>query len=586
MFICLTGLFLFGCNKSFLDKKPQDQYSDEEVWKDLALMETFVNSIYYNIPHGFTELMIASITDETILTYDGGSSNVTKSLITPSDYSVFEIGNFIGVHTYKMSWTWVYKQIRACNLFLQKAEEGDYSNAQLKNRLIGEVYFLRAYDYHNLVFLYGGVPLITKVYGLNEDYLVSRNTFKECIDFIVADCDRAAQLLPLVQDESNLGRATKGAALALKARVLLYAASELYNNSTWANGYGHPELIGYVGADRKELWTLAKKAAKDVIDLNQYELYKANPSLSDDVAKNYEEIFISKSNSEDIFIRSFVESSRRDRYNPGLFNNPNGYYGFGGNTPVQQTVDAYEMKDGTKFSWSNPSHSKDPYLNREPRFYANILFDGAKWRSRDAAGVSQDPVGVIQTSYRQQPDGSFLGGLDTRSTTVAAKEDGSYTGYYLRKFIDPQIDPQFTLQVWPWRFIRYAEVLLCYAEASAELGEGSEARKFLNMIRARAGLPDITVSGAALVESVRHERRIELMFEDHRFFDIRRWMIAPQVLSDDAQGIDIRYKIGQSKPEYKIIPVRVRAWLDRSYFMPIQLEEINRNKLLIQNPLY
>lgn len=580
------GLILMGCKKDFLDKRPFDQYGDQDVWKDLQLMQTFVNNIYFNIPHGFTELMLASVSDESILTYDGGSSNVTNSLITPSDYSIFEVGNFIGVRTYKMSWDWVYKYVRACNLFLQQVEKNTYDDQDLKNRLIGEVHFLRAYYYHNLVFLYGGVPIITEAYELDGDHLAARDSFEECISFIADECDKAADLLPEIQGGNNKGRATKGAALALKSRVLLFAASDLYHNPSWAQGYTHPELISYVGANRTAQWKAAKDAAKAVMDLNQYALYKPDPAPGDNIAKNYQEIFLSKSSSEDIFYRSFIQASKISGYNPGLFNNPNGYFGFGGNTPVGQLVDAFEMKDGTPFSWDNPVQAVDPYLNREPRFYANILYNGAKWRKRDPSGISQDPVGEIQTSFKQLSDGSYLGGLDTRSTTAYAKEDGSYTGYYLRKFIDPDLNPQFFVQEWPWRFIRYAEVILNYAEACVELGQEEEARQYVNSIRKRAGLPDISASGPALMQAVKHERQIELMYEDQRFFDIRRWMIAPDVLSSDAMGIDIRYPLNATQPIYKQIPVRVRDWKDQSYFMPIKLDEMNRNNLLVQNPLY
>ncbi|MCF0069736.1 RagB/SusD family nutrient uptake outer membrane protein [Dyadobacter sp. CY261] len=587
--LIMTLLPFSSCNDDFLDKKPLNEYSGDAVWNDLALMQTFVNNIYNNLPHGFTELMMASLSDESILTFDGGSSNVTKSLITPSDYSVFD-PNFglSGVHprAWKMSWDWVYKSVRACNLFLQEAEKHTYDNEALKKRLTGEVLFLRAYHYHNLLLMYGGVPIITKAYGLNEDPLVPRNSFEESIRFIADDCDKAAGLLPDTHAGADKGRATKGAALALKARVLLYAASDLYHSqSSWAGSYAHPEFIGYVGGNRAERWQKAKNAAKAVIDLNVYDLYKKEPGASDDVAKNYEQIFLSKETSEDIFVRFFVQNSG-EGYNPGRYNNPNGYFGYGGNTPTSQFVDEFQMKDGSAFDWNNPVHKADPYVNREPRFYANILFEGAKWQTRQTGAQTLDPVGVIQVGYYQQADGSFLGGLDTRNSSFAAKEDGTYTGYYLRKFIDPTVNTQFLKQDLPWRFIRYTEVLLSYAEACSELGETAEAQKYVNIVRRRAGLPPISSSGAALREDLRHERKIELMYEDQRYFDIRRWMIAPKVFSTNVQGVDIRYKKGKSKPEYSFVSVRDRAWSDRAYFLPIKLDEINRNSLLIQNPLY
>jgi hypothetical protein len=247
-------------------------------------------------------------------------------------------------------------------------------------------------------------------------------------------------------------------------------------------------------------------------------------------------------------------------------------------------ADAYQMSNGEAFDWNNPLHKANPYENREPRFYANILYDGARWRPRPLDVAALDPVGIIQIASRQQADGTWKGGLDTRRGPV---EDwnNTGTGYYMRKFIDPSVDAQYVVQEVPWRFIRYAEVLLNYAEACNELGEDAEAQKYINIIRKRAGLPAVLATGQALRESIRHERKVELMFEDHRFFDIRRWMIAPQVMTN-AQGVEIQLAQGAARPTYKTMSVQTREWKDKSYFMPIRIDEMNKNKLLIQNPLY
>ncbi len=141
------------------------------------------------------------------------------------------------------------------------------------------------------------------------------------------------------------------------------------------------------------------------------------------------------------------------------------------------------------------------------------------------------------------------------------------SGYYQKKYIDPTYVFQYEVQQSPWRYIRYTEILLSYAEACNELSEDVEAKKYLNMIRKRVGLPAISSTGNQLREDIRHERRVELMFEGQRYWDIR-WMIAPQVIVN-ATGVDIRYNIGQSKPIYKVIPAQARLWNNRSYFMPI-----------------
>lgn len=598
-----------SCEEDFLDKQPQDQFAEDAVWKDPALIETFVNNIYFGIPHGFSNMMLSSLTDETMYNADFGSSNVTKSLVTPSDYSVWD-RNFWTANRYRqMTWEYVYKNIRATNLLLERIDAAPFDDEEWKNRLKGEAHFLRAHLYHNLVSVYGGVPIITEAYGLDSDFMVERNTYEESIDFIVAEADKAAELLPLVHTGDNLGRATKGAAMALKARTLLFAASDLYNsNATWTSGYANPELVSYVGGDQMARWQKARDAAKAVMDLGVYSLYMPDAGSPEEATQNYANLFLTKQNPEDIFVRFFLQKTDEswDGYNPGLYNNPNGYHGWGSNTPIGQMVDSYEMIDGSKFDWNNPAHAANPYENRDPRFYASINYENADWRPRPADVVNIDPAGRIQVGFWNIMEGGAvketIPGLDTRKGPI---EDwnGTYTGYYLRKFIDPTVDAQYVKQDAPWRFFRYTEVLLNYAEASLELGMEAEAREVINMIRRRAGMPETNESGQALMDRYRNERRVELAFEDHRFFDVRRWMIAPQHL-EDAEGVNIVYKIpaGQVpagantyhqlrsntniQPEYSVVSVQEREWRDRAYFLPIKLDEINRNNKLIQNPLY
>lgn len=580
-----------SCNKDFMNLQPSDQFSDEAVWQDPALIQTFVNNIYLGVPHGFSNIMMSSIVDETMYNADFGSSNVTKSLISPSDYGIFDEGFWTANRQRGMNWSIVYKFVRAANLFFERAPAAPFTNEDQKNQMKGEVHFLRAYLYQNLVSMYGGVPIIDKTYGLTGEFEVPRNSFEECINFIVADLDTAAALLPLQMTGANRGRATKGAALALKSRVLLMAASDLYNSgASWAGGYAKPELVGYTGGDRAARWQAARDAAKAVIDLGEYAVFMPDPASADEAKNNYTELFLQKETSEDIFVRFFTPKidENWDGYNPGLYNNPNGWHGWGSNTPLGQMVDAYEMADGTSFSWSNPAQAANPYVNRDPRLYASILFDGAVWRPRQSDAVARDPVGIVQTSYVEKPDGTVVPGLDTRNSPL---EDwnGTYTGYYMRKFIDPSVDAQYNKQDQPWRYIRYTEIVLNYAEALMELGQDAEARTYINMIRKRSFMPDITESGTALKDRYRNERRIELAFEDHRYFDVRRWMIAPAAYQD-GEGVSIRHKVDASgnviSTTYAKIVAQDREWKPSFYLFPVKLDEMNRNANLVQNPLY
>lgn len=582
-------LSIVSCKKDFLELKPLDQYDGSLVWNDFALVQSFVNNIYLGLPHDFKgDRMMATYADEALLTFNYSTSSVNQSLISPSAYYGFDgNGNSCGDYV----WENAYKNIRACNIFFANIDAAPEISEGQKEALKGEVHFLRAYLYSMLVSMYGGVPLITKAYKLNEDYAVARNTYEESVKFIIDECDLAAGVLQL--EASEKGRATKGAALALKARVLLYAASDLHNsNASWASGYANPELVGYVGGDRIARWQAAKDAAKVVMDLGIYDLYMPEPQTAEEATKNYSEMFLLKETSEDIFVKFYLKKNTWN--NIARYNAPNGFHCYGGSTPIGQLVDDYEMSDGSKFSWNNPAHAAHPYDNREPRFYASILTDGQYLRPRPVDLQATDPLGVVQTGRFEKWNSatnsiSVIPGLDTRQSPI---EDwnGTYTGYYLMKFMDRNVQGQFDWQENPWRLIRYTEILLNYAEACLELGQEDEGKAIINTIRKRAGLSGINVSGAALMDSYRHERRIELAYEAQRFFDVRRWMIADQAYTD-AQGIDILYKLNPDKitttPTYKVIPsVMQRIWNPSFYFLPIKLDEMNKNGSLIQNPLY
>lgn len=569
-----------SCNTDFLNVEPQDRMSDNSVWGDPALAEAFVNEMYRGLNHGIRELMAGSLADESHFIHNYGSAQVVQSNLTPADVGSFSRGDFD-----EFGWNQLYTRIRQINLFFENIEKVPFDDATWKDRLKGEVHFLNAYFYHNLVRLYGGVPLVKKTFKLSDDFLVPRNSLEESVQYIVDECDAAAGLLPLNYSGSDdIGRATKGAALALKSRILLYAASELYNNSSWATGFSSPNLISYTSGSRTARWQAAKDAAKAVIDLGEYSLQQSgNP------VKDYTDVFLLKDSKEAIFSRYFIKSRGwEDGALPGLANGPNGYHNWGGNTPIQELVDDYEMTDGSKFSWSNPVHAAAPYSNRDPRFSASILYDQALWRPRPSDAKDIDPVGKVIIRSVETAPGVWTPGLDTRDGPI---EDwnGGYSGYYLRKFIDPNVVHEYAAaggnQEAPWHFFRLAEIYLNYAEACIELGLEAEAKTYLNMLRARAGMPDITDTGTALRDRYRNERRVELVFEQHRYFDVRRWMIAPQALGRNASGIIIK-KPFVGPVSYTVNKVQDRAWNNKMYFLPIIQDELNRNKNLVQNPLY
>ena len=342
-------------------------------------------------------------------------------------------------------------------------------------------------------------------------------------------------------------------------------------------------------------WQAAKDAAKAVIDMNAYSLYKPNPAPTDSVAKNYEEIFISKGTVEDIWVRFYTPTTIGNDNNLSLINGPNGYGGQSNNVPTGNLVDAFEMRDGTKFSWTNPAHAALPYTYREPRFYAYILYEGAKWTARPQMSSGIDPIGLIHVGYYETWNAStnqivVVPGIDSRNSPIEPWNSGQ-TLYLSRKFLDPAVPPSpSSRQDVPWRHIRYAEVLLNYAEACIELGQDAEARTYINMIRTRAGLPGVTESGAALRDRYRNERRIELMYEDQRFFDVRRWVIGTEGYGPTYKA-NVLYKLLPDKttspvPTISHSVLETRAWKDKAYFFPILRSEMNKNDKLIQNPGY
>ncbi|SEL43569.1 RagB/SusD family nutrient uptake outer membrane protein [Parapedobacter koreensis] len=590
-FIALISMVMVSCNQDFLETTPFTEFSETAVWSDPALVETFINQIYFRLDDPLSDgRMKSNIVDESHYRGNAASLDFNNSVITQDNLPAW------GSATRYRSWEDLYKSIRYCNIFFQKFEEVPFGTEvvdgkTLKDRMAGEAHFLRAYLYFFLVSTYGGVPLVTDVYELDDDFSVARGTFAECVDFIVSECDQAAELLPVQHSGNNIGRATKGAALALKSRILLYAASDLYHTPSIFSGYANPELVSYTDGDQTERWRAAKNAAKAVIDLNEYSLFRAEPGPGDSVAQNMVDLFISKQTEEDIFIKFFTTPMAQ---NFGLYTSPNGYHGWGTNAPIGEMVDAFEMADGTKFDWNNPVHAAEPYQDREPRFYATIFYNEAPWRERPDDAKGLDPLNKVQTGSWERWDNAtnsvvIVPGVDTRQSSI---EDwnGSYTGYYCRKYIDPAIDAQYIKQTVTWRFIRYAEILLNYAEACIELGEDAEARTYINRIRKRAGLQDITESGDALRARYRNERRVELAFEDHRFFDVRRWAIGPEAYKP-AHIAKVVYKLNPDKttatrPTVSHELFENRSWNDKAYFLPITRDELNKNNLLIQNPGY
>lgn len=617
LWVIAVTVLLSSCNEDFLNTEPLDSISSNATWSDGPLSQAFIFNVYSYLNYGgFEEEGLASLTDEAMFTHSGrGINTITEGTETPASQ---------GNQNITPTWTELFLALRAANVAIENLPEATFEDTTLRDRLLGEAHFLRAYYYHELLRYYGGAPIINKSYGLDEDYSIARGTFDENVTFIIGDLDTATSLLD-GKDVTN-GRASKLTAMALKSRVMLYAASDLHDgptasaNSSTLSGYSNLDYVAYTSGDQDARWNAAKLAAKAVLDASTgYKLDLTAPVSAQEGKDNYVSIAMGAGSNvgdpgaaaELIFQRTHTALFTQEDSWPlggihfGINNGPNGYHNWAGNTPIQSLVDDYEMMDGSKFDWNDPTHAADPYADRDPRLYATVLFDGADWKPRpsDVAGI--DPVDQIQTGQYDDGSGGIIPGVDTRQSAIE-NWNGSRTGYYVRKFIDADpglVDNMSNAQVVPWPFIRYTEIALNYAEACLETGDEAEAIIWLNRIRYRVGMPAVTDTGAALIERYRNERRIELAYEDHRYHDARRWMIAPTTLGRGIKVMSVEatlkpgatpnvpYTYDKAVYDYTYSVVdntenETRTWDDKMYYRSISRDEVNRNNLLIQNPGY
>lgn len=536
IYILVAVFVLNACD--VLDMKPLDKVSDADVWEDSALIELYVNASYNSINHEFSQHMLSDASDETYCIHNWGSLWTVQRGEMTSD-------NVTGISEKINYWKQAYGNVRTINVFFDKIADAPVEST-LKDRMKGEMKFIRAWIYANLIWRYGGVPLITGLFELNQDYKVERASYSYCVDFIVKELDEAISLLPAKSISENLGRATGNACMALKARVLLYAASKQNNPS-----------------HSKEKWEAAAQATKAVLD--------AGYSLCND----YQSVFL-EDNAEIIFARYFTQANSTDFM---LWNGRNGSNGFTGENPTQNLVNAYEMTNGElpylneelplKVNPASGYDESNPYADRDPRFAASILYDGSVWAGRETE--------------------TWHGGLDSPESSIGSW-NASKTAYAFKKFMVESIPPagsSVRLEN-PWIFFRLAEFYLNYAEIMYELGNEDVAREYLNKVRSRQSvqMPPVTASGDKLRDKIRNERRVELAFEGHRFFDIRRWGIADETENRDLLAMNIQKKDDGTKT-YEITLLLKRSFLKQHYLVPIPRAEIDKSEnSLVQNTGY
>ena len=536
IYILVAILALNSCD--VLDMKPLDKVSDADVWEDSALIELYVNASYNSINHEFSQHMLSDASDETYCIHNWANFWVIQKGEMTSD-------NVTGISEKINYWKSAYSNIRTINVFFDRIDDAPVET-DLKTRMKGEMKFIRAWIYANLIWRYGDVPLITDLFELNQDYKVKRDSYSDCVDFITKELDEAMTWLPAKSSSETLGRATGDACKALKARVLLYAASEQNNPS-----------------HSKEKWEAAAEATKAVLD--------AGYSLGND----YQSVFL-EDNDEIIFARYFTQANSTDFM---LFNGRNGSNGWTGENPTQNLVNAYEMTNGElpylneelplKINPASGYDESNPYAGRDPRLDASILHDGSMWAGRETE--------------------TWHGGLDSPESSIGSW-NASKTAYAFKKFMVESIPPSGSSvkPENPWIFFRLAEFYLNYAEIMYELGNEEQAREYVNKVRARqsVNMPPVTASGEKLRDKIRNERRVELAFEGHRFFDVRRWCIADETENRDLLAMNIQKQADGTKT-YEVTMLLKRSFLEQHKLVPIPRTEIDKSEgSLVQNPGY
>ncbi|WP_268224630.1 RagB/SusD family nutrient uptake outer membrane protein [Sinomicrobium oceani] len=532
-----------SCSDDFLERPPLDDVSEETFWKTEEDLYKAVNGVYSQLPA------------EGFIYDDGASDNAHAQYPWESTATVVSAGSIITADDAG----WNYEDKRRCNYFLENADAVENADPDLLNRYKAEVRFIRAYSYFRMMCKFGDIPLVTSTLDI-EDVNIPRTPRAEVLDFIITELEDISEMLPVTYaggKPDEKGRITRGAALALKARVHLYEGQ----------------------------WEAAVDAAEKVMNLGIYELFKIDSESESDLKDNYDE-WVDFDGEEDrnnfrLGLRSYealfheeyegnseviLDRQRIAQIDDNFLNTylpPGSIGGWSSVTPTQELVNSYESyKTGepaelpsaeqraTWYDNDNPEF-REEFRNRDPRLYATIMFPGSPWNA-------------IEDDFTFE--------------WIQGASNMSQTGYNFRKLVDPKIYRENIGNYTNVILLRYAEVLLTYAEARNERsGPDATIYDALDDIRQRSGMPPVDRNlyntREKLREFIRNERRVELALEGHRYMDIRRWQIAPQVMKDIK---NLRNTVAQD-----------RVWDDKLYLMPVpQSQRDLSDNLLEQNPGY
>ena len=563
-----------ACSKTgFLDQTVTTSLNETTTFTDSANAMAFLNNIYSaagfaSDPRRFNGGSYAAGLEAACDEAEGPNASSSNGFIQ------FATGTVNPSVVPDDAWSIPYSNIRAVNQLLRNMYRVPFA-ASVKQQAIAEARFLRAWYYTMLLEHYGGVPLIgDTVYNANDKIDATRRSFGSCVNYILSECDAAADILPMVQTGAQWGRACKGACLALKARVLLFAASPLFNNGGMAHGTaGLDSIVAYPDSDPNR-WQLAADAARAVIATHAFSLYVDSTSVSGEPGYGFQHLFIERANNPEYI---FAHMMGENKYLESLWDVPS-RGGSGGAYAYQEMVDAFPMSNGLAIT--DPASGYDPnnpYQDRDPRLGYTIIHDSTL---RPVFGANQPSPVLVYLNTNVNPPVAASGDAVYKGTT---------TGLYIYKMMDPSLINNSlgtTTRCLP--LMRYAEILLNFAEATNEAsGPTTEVYQSIEAIRQRAGLRPYQLPTGMTQDQMRDvihtERRLELAYEGFRFFDVRRWLIAEQTDNLQMHGMEVDRGV---TVVYKPFNVRKHQFTKAMYLWPIPLKEIAKSPELQQNPLY
>lgn len=606
-FLLLLLIGAVSCSESgFLDETQTTDLNREAIFSDSTYTAGFLTEIYREIGFDTDPDRFSGWSSFGGLQTASDEARFRRTSTITTDV-MFATGTVNPVLVSKDAWEKSYSNIRRVNIFLKYVDESPVTE-RVRVQFKAEARFLRAWYYSILLRHYGGVPLIGDVvYELGDEINMKRSSYADCAGYILKECDEilALNVLPKRRTGRDYGRISEAACLSLKARVLLYGASPLFNGieDKYAPTDEYKELLGYPQYD-KERWRLAYKAALDVIAMDEYRLFVWNQtgSANDDnstpeagwgfyavtsMASDFAnfttgkdgEFFKQGAFCEIILDKTADKGNHRERIYGPPTSGGSGSSGY----VYKELADAFPMIDGKPIDESALTYNPlTPATNRDPRFANSILFDGGYFRTGVSdytkINIAQGPGATLDAVHRGTPTGFYVKKTVSRSTC-----GNSFIGV-------PQSRP----------LIRYAEILLNYAEAANEYFGPDHSDGYINIydalkaIRSRAGI----VAGSdgmyglkqhmtyeEMRDAIRLERRIELAFEGHRFFDVRRWKIAEETDNKMMHGLEITVNEGGTK-SWREFEVAKHTFRTAMYFWPIPYEEVIKSDQLVQNPFY